>query len=66
MNRIFRNTIFYVLLFVVLIGIVSFFNRSNETTETISYDQFVSYLDKGSVKSITTQPSRGVYEIRTC
>ncbi|MEE8671181.1 MAG: ATP-dependent zinc metalloprotease FtsH [Heyndrickxia coagulans] len=64
MNRIFRNTIFYVLLFVVLIGIVSFFNRSNETTETISYDQFVSYLDKGSVKSITTQPSRGVYEIR--
>ncbi|WP_064505086.1 ATP-dependent zinc metalloprotease FtsH, partial [Heyndrickxia coagulans] len=64
MNRIFRNTIFYVLLFVVLIGIVSFFNRSNETTETISYDQFVSYLDNGSVKSITTQPSRGVYEIR--
>ncbi|WP_258922136.1 ATP-dependent zinc metalloprotease FtsH [Heyndrickxia coagulans] len=64
MNRIFRNTIFYVLLFVVLIGIVSFFNRSSETTETISYDQFVSYLDNGSVKSISTQPSRGVYEIR--
>jgi cell division protease FtsH len=64
MNRIFRNTIFYVLLFLVLIGIVSYFNNSSETTETISYDQFVSYLDNGSVKSFTTQPSRGVYEVR--
>ncbi|KHD85037.1 ATP-dependent zinc metalloprotease FtsH [Heyndrickxia ginsengihumi] len=64
MNRVFRNTIFYVLLFLVLIGIVSYFNNSSEGTKSISYDQFVSYLDKGEVQSITSQPSRGVYEIR--
>ncbi|WP_018663701.1 ATP-dependent zinc metalloprotease FtsH [Heyndrickxia acidiproducens] len=64
MNRIFRNTIFYVLLFIVLIGIVSYFNNSSETTESISYDKFVSYLDEGKVKSFSTQPTRGVYEVR--
>ncbi|WML24270.1 ATP-dependent zinc metalloprotease FtsH [Neobacillus sp. OS1-33] len=64
MNRIFRNTIFYLLIFLVIIGVVSFFNGSNETTDHISYDRFVSQLDKGEVKSFTMQPERGVYEVR--
>ncbi|GIN42251.1 MULTISPECIES: ATP-dependent zinc metalloprotease FtsH [Heyndrickxia] len=64
MSRIFRNTIFYVLLFLVLIGIVSYFNNNNESTENISYDQFVSYLEKGEVNSVSLQPERGVYEAR--
>lgn len=64
MSRIFRNTIFYVLLFLVLIGIVSYFNNNNEPTKDLSYDQFVSYLEKGEVTSFTSQPERGVYEVR--
>ncbi|PEQ90174.1 cell division protein FtsH [Bacillus sp. AFS006103] len=64
MNRIFRNTIFYLLIFLVIIGVVSFFNGSNETTDHISYDRFVTQLDKGEVKSFTMQPERGVYEVR--
>ncbi|WP_066249300.1 ATP-dependent zinc metalloprotease FtsH [Neobacillus drentensis] len=64
MNRIFRNTIFYLLIFLVIIGVVSFFNGSNETTDHISYDKFVTQLDKGEVKSFTMQPERGVYEVR--
>ncbi|MGV3463938.1 MAG: ATP-dependent zinc metalloprotease FtsH [Heyndrickxia sp.] len=64
MSRIFRNTIFYVLLFLVLIGIVSYFNNNNEPTKNISYDQFVSSLDKGEVKNFSMQPERGVYEVR--
>ncbi|MED1205992.1 ATP-dependent zinc metalloprotease FtsH [Heyndrickxia acidicola] len=64
MSRIFRNTIFYVLLFLVLIGIVSYFNNNNQPTRNISYDQFVSYLNKGDVDNFSMQPERGVYEVR--
>lgn len=64
MNRIFRNTIFYLLIFLVIIGVVSFFNGSNEPTDHITYDKFVSYLENGEVKSFSMQPDRGVYEVR--
>src|SRR3954447_3023658 len=64
MNRIFRNTIFYLLIFLVIIGVVSFFNGSNEPTDHISYDKFVSQLESGKVKSFSMQPDRGVYEVR--
>jgi len=64
MNRIFRNTIFYLLIFLVIIGVVSFFNGSNQTTNNITYDTFVSNLEKGHVKSFSMQPERGVYEVR--
>jgi cell division protease FtsH len=64
MNRIFRNTIFYLLIFLVIIGVVSFFNGSNEPTNNITYDKFVSHLENGDVKSFSMQPERGVYEVR--
>lgn len=63
MNRIFRNTIFYLLIFLVLIGIVSWFNNSNETTENISYNDFVTHLENGDIEEFSIQPERGVYEI---
>ncbi|MCD4840102.1 MULTISPECIES: ATP-dependent zinc metalloprotease FtsH [Neobacillus] len=64
MNRIFRNTIFYLLIFLVIIGVVSFFNGSNEPTDHISYDKFVQELENGKVKSFSMQPERGVFEVR--
>lgn len=64
MNRIFRNTIFYLLIFLVIIGVVSFFNGNNEPTEQLSYDKFVSNLEAGKVESVSMQPERGVYEVR--
>jgi cell division protease FtsH len=64
MNRIFRNTIFYLLIFLVIIGVVSFFNGNNEPTEPITYDKFVSYLEKGELKEVDMQPEGGVYEVR--
>ncbi|MGE8081839.1 ATP-dependent zinc metalloprotease FtsH [Peribacillus loiseleuriae] len=64
MNRIFRNTIFYLLIFLVIIGIVSIFNTNNEPTKEISQDQFYSQLEKGQLKSFEIQPVRNVYEIR--
>ena len=38
MNRIFRNTIFYLLIFLVIIGVVSFFNGVISQQNNLSYD----------------------------
>jgi cell division protease FtsH len=65
MNRIFRNTIFYLLIFLVIIGVVSFFNGNNQPTEQISYDEFMQELEAGNVEGdLSLQPERGVYEVR--
>ncbi|MDR7080332.1 cell division protease FtsH [Neobacillus niacini] len=64
MNRIFRNTIFYLLIFLVIIGVVSFFNGSNEPTDNISYNEFVDHLENNEVDSFSMQPERGVFEVR--
>jgi cell division protease FtsH len=65
MNRIFRNTIFYLLIFLVIIGVVSFFNGNNQPTEQISYDKFMQELEAGNVEGdLSLQPERGVYEVR--
>jgi cell division protease FtsH len=63
MNRIFRNTIFYLLIFLVIIGVVSFFNGTNQQTEEMNYNEFITHLENGEVKSLSMQPVRGVYEI---
>ncbi|SFB22950.1 MULTISPECIES: ATP-dependent zinc metalloprotease FtsH [unclassified Bacillus (in: firmicutes)] len=64
MNRIFRNTIFYLLIFLVIIGVVSFFNGNNEATKHLTYNEFVTKLESGDVKTFQMQPERGVYEVR--
>lgn len=64
MNRIFRNTIFYLLIFLVVIGVVSFFNGTGQQQQSLTYDQFMTHLEKGDIKSVTVQPERLVYEIR--
>ena len=63
MNRIFRNTIFYLLIFLVIIGIVSIFNNNNEPTEKLTQDEFYKHLESGDVKSLTMQPESSVFEI---
>lgn len=64
MNRIFRNTIFYLLIFLVVIGIVSYFNGSTQKTTPISYDKFITKLEKGEVRSVQLQPKNGVFEVK--
>ncbi|MFS8631142.1 MAG: ATP-dependent metallopeptidase FtsH/Yme1/Tma family protein, partial [Bacillales bacterium] len=51
-------------MFLVIIGVVSFFNGNNEPTEHISYNKFVDHLESGDVTSISLQPERGVFEVR--
>ncbi|CAG9614420.1 ATP-dependent zinc metalloprotease FtsH [Bacillus rhizoplanae] len=64
MNRIFRNTIFYLLIFLVVIGIVSYFNGSTQKTKPISYDKFITKLEKGEVRNVQLQPKNGVFEVK--
>ena len=64
MNRIFRYTIFYLLIFLVIIGIFGTFNSGKEPTKDINYSEFIKALESGDVTELSIQPDQGVYEIR--
>jgi len=49
MNRIFRNTVFYILIFLVVIGVVTYFNGSESQVKKVSYDKFYNALQQGQV-----------------
>ena len=63
MNRIFRYTIFYLLIFLVIIGILGTFNNSNQPTENIGYNDFLTALEEGKIEEVTIQPDAMVYEV---
>ena len=64
-NGLFRNSLFYILIFLSLMGIIYFFFGSNSSTQTqnIRYSEFVKQLDKNNVKNVSIQPSGGVYKV---
>ncbi|OUM92765.1 MAG: cell division protein FtsH [Caldibacillus debilis] len=64
MNRIFRNTIFYLLVVLVIIGIFSMFTRGQDTAKQLTFNEFMTHLEKGEVKEFTAQPERQVYTIK--
>ncbi|OCS84812.1 ATP-dependent zinc metalloprotease FtsH [Caryophanon tenue] len=61
MNRIFRYTIFYLLIFLVIIGIFGTFNGNGTPTEELSYHEFLEALDNGDIAEATIQPDQSVY-----
>ena len=60
MNRIFRYTIFYLLIFLVVIGIFGTFNGGATPSKELTYGEFIEALETGKVKSINIQPDNGV------
>ncbi|MBB5174887.1 ATP-dependent zinc metalloprotease FtsH [Texcoconibacillus texcoconensis] len=64
MNRIFRNTIFYLMIFLVIVGIVSLFNDPPEEVEEININTFQEYLNNEEIESMTVQPELDVLEVR--
>ncbi|PTL38169.1 ATP-dependent zinc metalloprotease FtsH [Alkalicoccus saliphilus] len=64
MNRIFRNTIFYLLIFLVIIGIVSVFQADTDDTTQISFNEFQQELENDNIESLTIQPNLEVYSAR--
>ena len=63
MNRIIRNTGFYLLIFLVTVGIVQFFIDQNETTDEINYNKIMEIVEQGNVTEMTMQPQGGTYLI---
>lgn len=69
MNRILRNTGFYLLIFLVVIGIVKFISSQNDIEVSISYNQFRQELLNPSatgnkIKEVTVKPEGYTYAIR--
>ncbi|MDL4840502.1 ATP-dependent zinc metalloprotease FtsH [Aquibacillus rhizosphaerae] len=63
MNRIFRNVIFYFLIFLVVIGVVGVFNGQNNQQEEYNVNQFMQALQDGGITNMEMRPSNGVYQI---
>ncbi|WEK54295.1 MAG: ATP-dependent zinc metalloprotease FtsH [Candidatus Cohnella colombiensis] len=61
MNRFIRNTGFYLLIFLVTVGIVQFFLTKNDTPKELSYNELIQVVQAGNVKQLTTQIQNGTY-----
>lgn len=64
MNRIFRYAIFYLLIFLVIIGIFGTFNGGSSATKQISYQEFISALEAGNITKADIQPDKLVYIVK--
>ncbi|UOF91837.1 ATP-dependent zinc metalloprotease FtsH [Fodinisporobacter ferrooxydans] len=53
MNKILRNTVFYLILFLVVIGIIQFFTSNQEQRQEIPVTQFYQQLHNGDVQSVS-------------
>lgn len=72
MNRVLRNTGFYLLIFLVVIGIVRFISTQNDMESSITYSQFRQELlnttkpnaTGNKIKSVTMKPDGITYLVR--
>ncbi|AKG36941.1 ATP-dependent zinc metalloprotease FtsH [Paenibacillus durus] len=55
MNRFIRNSGFYLILFLVVVGIVQFVSNGNEAADFPRYDQLRQELKSNNVKDLTVQ-----------
>ncbi|GHP13162.1 ATP-dependent zinc metalloprotease FtsH [Lentilactobacillus fungorum] len=65
-NGLFRNSLFYIVIFLLVMGVFYFFsgsNNNNTQSQEIQSSQFVKDLKDDKVKSFSIQPSGGVYKI---
>jgi cell division protease FtsH len=64
MNRIIRNTGFYLLIFLVTVGIVHFISTQNEQKDVISYDKLRQALVEKNVDSVNVKFDGYTYLVR--
>ncbi|SHG40391.1 ATP-dependent zinc metalloprotease FtsH [Ornithinibacillus halophilus] len=63
MNRIFRNAFFYLLLFLVIIGVLGVLNGQNEQAKEFNVNEFMQALNNGEIDEMTMQPVNGIMRI---
>lgn len=60
----FRNSIFYVFIFLVVVGMFyGLFGNDKSTTKTLTSSEFIKALNDKEIKSITVQPGNSIYNI---
>ncbi|WP_087974051.1 ATP-dependent zinc metalloprotease FtsH [Oceanobacillus rekensis] len=60
MSQIFRNVLFWMLIFFVIIGVIGVFNGQGEEAEEYNVQQFMDALNNGEIEELTYQPSHGI------
>lgn len=63
MNRFFRNTGFYLLIFLVTVGIVNFVLSGTDRISPLTYQDFRTELLNDNILEITIQPDGGTYRV---
>ncbi|MNH92049.1 ATP-dependent zinc metalloprotease FtsH [compost metagenome] len=63
MNRIIRNTGFYLLIFLVTVGIVHFISTQNDQKDLITYDKFRTAVLNKNVKSVALKFDGYTYQV---
>ncbi|USB33323.1 ATP-dependent zinc metalloprotease FtsH [Paenibacillus sp. YPG26] len=63
MNRFIRNSGFYLILFLVVVGIVQFLSGGSEAADTPRYDQLRQQLQANNVKELTGQFDGYAYRV---
>ncbi|WP_458120574.1 ATP-dependent zinc metalloprotease FtsH [Paenibacillus sp. Z6-24] len=61
MNRFIRNSGFYLILFLVVVGIVRYVSDGSEAADNPRYDQLKTALNSGNVSSVTIQYDNYAY-----
>ncbi|MGY3778683.1 ATP-dependent zinc metalloprotease FtsH [Isobaculum melis] len=67
MNKIFKNSIFYIIVFLGIAGLISWATGSGiggGQTKNITASEFQNQLKEGDIKEFTIQPTGGVYQIK--
>ncbi|PWF99293.1 ATP-dependent zinc metalloprotease FtsH [Levilactobacillus bambusae] len=64
-NGLFRNSLFYIVIFLLIIGVIYLFNGNNTSSQSqeIQSSEFVKDLKANKIKDFSIQPSGGVYKI---
>ncbi|GGO09245.1 ATP-dependent zinc metalloprotease FtsH [Saccharibacillus kuerlensis] len=55
MNRFIRNSGFYLILFLVVVGIIQFLNGGRDTAQAPRYDELVQQVESNNVEKVTFQ-----------
>ena len=63
MNKIVRNTGFYLIIFLVTVGIVHFISNQNNQEDTLNYSEFRQALADGDIAEVTVRADRLSYLI---
>jgi cell division protease FtsH len=63
MNRLFKNIVIYLFIFVVIIGIVSWLTENNKSVKPMTFSVFEQNLNAGKVAEAALQPEGSVYAV---